>query len=342
MENNKKQIEQIIIRYLSGKANPQEIDMLTEWIFLSPENKKIFMQMRNIWEITHPVFSPQEIDTNKALANLMHAKGKKISLFAYWQRIASILLLPFIGLSLFLYLQNTPTQQKKLPITYQQVFAPYGTYTQLGLPDGSKVWLNAGSSVKYPIPFEPQQREVFLSGEAYFEIVSDEKNPFVVKTNKLNVVAKGTAFNIEAYPKDSLISVTMVEGILDVVIGKSHAFNLLPGQRVCYNQDNDMYQISTTDPYKWYAWKDGKMVFRNDRLDYVFKRIGQTFNVDIELNDREIASHPYRATFEYESLDVILRLLKMTAPIRYEEENIQLDQNKPYKTRKIRVYKSMP
>ena len=107
---------------------------------------------------------------------------------------------------------------------------------------------------------------------------------------------------------------------------------------MCYNTLTNKYTLQETDPYKWYAWKDGVMIFRNDPLSYVFRRLNLTFNVDIECKDEEIGKHIYRATFKNESLEEILRLLKLSSPIVYKEkERNNSDLKNP---RKIEVYSS--
>ena len=97
-----------------------------------------------------------------------------------------------------------------------------------------------------------------------------------------------------------------------------HLFAMVPGERASFNNLTKQCLIAKTDPYKWYAWKDGLMIFRDDPLEFVFKKIGQTFNVNITVRDSAIAKQLYRATFEHESLDEMLNLLKLTAPIQYK------------------------
>ena len=97
-----------------------------------------------------------------------------------------------------------------------------------------------------------------------------------IHTARVDVRATGTAFNVEAYPKDSMTSVTMVKGRIGMAINQQKRFDLFPGERASFNKNTLQCKIEKTDPYKWYAWKDGLMVFRDDPLEYVFKRVGQT------------------------------------------------------------------
>jgi ferric-dicitrate binding protein FerR (iron transport regulator) len=308
-------------------------------------HKKKHQQLQNIWEVAGTPFTPEEIDLEKAYARVMsHVKLRKwyqSTFLIYWQRVAAVLLPPLMVGFIYFWLNND--QKEMEAVSEQPVFlevsTPYGTYTQMNLPDGSAVWLNAGSLLKYPATFIPGARVVYLSGEAYFEVESDENNPFVVETKNLKVQATGTAFNVEAYHKDSLVSVTMAKGEVAVRIENRLPLAMRPGERMEYNLKKDRYEMQKTDAYKWYAWKDGVMVFRDDPLEQVFKEIGQTFNIEIEIKDKSIGKHLYRATFEKESLDEILRLLSMTAPIRYKYYDRKKDTDVYYLKQRIEVYR---
>jgi ferric-dicitrate binding protein FerR (iron transport regulator) len=307
--------------------------------------KKKHQQLQNIWEVAGIPFTPDEIDVEKAYKRVMkHVNPRKwyqSAVLIYWQRVAAILLLPLMAG--FIYFELSSNQKEMTAVNGQPVFlevsTPYGTYTQMNLPDGSAVWLNAGSLLKYPATFLPGARTVYLSGEAYFEVESDANNPFIVETRNLEVQATGTAFNVEAYHKDSLVSVTMAKGEVAVRIENRLPLSIKPGERIEYNPGKNRYEIQKTDAYKWYAWKDGVMVFRDDPLEQVFKEIGQTFNIEIEIKDKSIGKHLYRATFEEESLDEILRLLSMTAPIRYKYSDRKKDTDGYYLKQRIEVYR---
>ena len=306
--------------------------------------KKKHQQLQNIWEVAGTPFSPDEINMEKAYRRVMsHVKCLKwyqSPVFIYFQRVSAVLLLPLMSGFIWLWMNSgtEETAESSRPV-FMEVSTPFGTYTRMNLPDGSAVWLNAGSLLKYPASFRPGSRTVYLSGEAYFEVESDEDNPFVVETKKLKVRATGTAFNVEAYPADSLASVTMARGEIAVGTENMLPVTMKPGERMEYHLKKNRYEIRKTDAYKWYAWKDGVMVFRDDPLEQVFKKIGQTFNIEIEIKDNSIGKHLYRATFEEESLDEILRLLSMTAPIRYKYSDRKKDSDGYYLKQKIEVFR---
>ncbi|WP_455637390.1 FecR family protein [Parabacteroides sp.] len=336
-------IEKIIANYLSGNTTPEETAFLTAWVQESSENLRHYYQIRNIWQITHPAFNPDDIklaDAHLSVINKIKQQKRLSSisiLLKYWQRFAAIILLPVLLFSIYSW-----TEKRSIPkemATYQELTAPYGTLSKVILPDGSKVWLNSGSYLKYPVRFPKGQRNVQLKGEGYFEVQSDKKNPFIVETAQMQLIATGTQFNVEAYATDSITAVTMVSGQINVVFGNSKPIAIEPNKRACYNKQKQKTLFTNTDPYKWCAWKDGLMVFRDDPLAYVFKRLSQTFNVEINIKDPTIADDYYRATFSNESLNEILLLLEKTAPIQFVyHKRVQTSDNL-YEKQKIDVYK---
>ena len=339
--STRKQIEELITGYLSGNTNKEDTERLVAWIKESPDNLRYYQRLKNIWQVSHPAFGADTIQVasanEKMMSRITPVKWYESRFIRYWQYAAAILLLPLVVFSSYLFISNQRTEYSQ--VAYQEVFAPYGTHSRVNLPDGSLVWLNAGSSLKYPTVFDWDKRQVELSGEAYFEVESDPEHPFIVQTDGVEVSAVGTAFNVRLIERFN-------RGRDDgdwkskCLSGETTSLSLVSGERMGYNVNTSSCRIEQIDPYKWYAWKDGALVFRNDPLEYVFKKIGQTFNVDIVLKDTAIAHQPYRATFQQESLDEILRLLRLTAPIQYKYSNRERGTDNHYRKQKIEVYKT--
>lgn len=313
-----KNIDKLIDAVLEMKATTEEQEMLEKWRKADPANSRYFSKAYSIKQGITPAFNPEDIDTKKAKEKVFSQINRERSsirqLTIYWQRISAILVIPLLLSIIYLFLRGSGEERT----TYQELFAPYGMYSKANLPDGSKVWLNGGSSLKYPIRFTGGKRSVLLSGEGYFEVQANPEKPFMVITESMTLRATGTSFNIEAYKTDSITAITLAEGKVEVSLKNNPATALHPGERILYNNSTSKGTITkTADPYKWYAWKDGLMIFRDDPLEYVFKRLSLIFNVNISIKDTELNDAPYRATFEEESLDEILRLLELTAPIKF-------------------------
>ncbi|MFV0417633.1 MAG: FecR family protein [Dysgonomonas sp.] len=342
--NDSANIELIIFKVFTGEATQEEAEAIKLWIRESEENEKQFYRLKNIWDVANPSFQPEDINLGQAYANVFSqitAESdtivKRKSFIYYWQRIAAIIVLPLLALSVYFFISST--DEKQYVTEYQEVFSPYGTRSFLNLPDSSKVWLNAGSSIKYPVRFADGERRVTLIGEAYFKVKSDEKNPFIVHTEEIDIRATGTEFNVDAYKEDERTAVTLVAGKVNVKSRYDKTMQLRPNERINYEHSSEKFNLSKTDTYKWCSWKDGILAFRNDRLEYVFKRLGQMYNIDFVIKDRSVASYVYHATFEGESLDEILYLLELSAPLRYKKLAERKDQDNYYHKQIIEIYK---
>jgi transmembrane sensor len=335
------EIEEIITKFFSGIITPEKEVLLAAWLNESTENKKYFAQLKNIWEVAQPAFNPEEINLTKAEENVMrkisNRRWTQTPVVIWWQRVAAIMILPVIIMMSYLLYNQTP---QKPVVAYQEVISPFGTSSKVDLPDGSTVWLNSGSKLKYPVVFASNERNVYLSGEGFFKVHADKSYPFIVATENVKVRATGTEFNVEAYSTDTITAVTLMEGKVDLNIFGDKTKKLQPNQRMVFNSISKTYSLTGTDARIWGLWKDGVLVFRDESLENVFKKIGRTYNVNIKLNDPVVAKQLYRATFEGESLEEILGLLKMTAPIKYIRTGRQKQSDNVYNKEQIYVLRA--
>ena len=335
-----REIESLMVKFFSGEITAEEKQVLLSWVRESEKHRKIYQEYRNVWQIAHPAFQASDLSVDEveiSLLKKMKKSNKVISLLS-WQRIAIMTILPLFILSICLYLYVPKSQ--KAPIRYQEIFVPAGTYSIVDLPDGSKVWLNSSSSLKYPLKFiSGSKTHVYLQGEAYFEIKSDKNAPFIIHTDHKEIKATNARFNVEAYQMDTVSYITVADGKLSVLLEDARRLSLISGERFIYNDKSLSYQMVKTESSKWYAWKDGKMIFDNDPLFYVFKRMEHKFHVDIVLNDSAIGNRLCQVTFENESLSDILDTLKYIAFISYKVDELTQLADKSYE-RRIEIYSS--
>jgi transmembrane sensor len=334
--------DNLIVNYLGGKASEDEILKLEAWIRESDENQKYFNQLKNIWDAAADIPISTDKALSKVLKQIYKGQKSKLSFFQIVQRIAAILFIPLLVSMLWLYSENNFNSSNS-NITYNKAVAAFGTFSELELPDGSKVWLNAGSTLRYPDKFSNDNRLVYLVGEAYFEVHSNESIPFLVSTPYFTVKATGTKFNVRAEKNFLTPSVTLIEGKVAVQKNSSDKGNglitlLQPQQHMTYDTLSGHFTLQTEDPYKHFAWKDGKLVFRNDNISEVARRISLQYNVDIEIKGDEIKKYRYRATFENEPLNELLRLLKISSPIDYTEVKPTALPDGTFSRRKIIIY----
>lgn len=319
---NEEIMEILVIKSFSEELTSIDIQSINRWRDESPANMRHYYELKNLWQITHPAFLVETIDADTAEMKFMNSIKERPKLiqpniFVWFQRVAAIIILPLISLAGYLVYNQFYNFNYNV-VAYQEVTTNFGLSSKVNLPDGSTVWLNSGSKIKFPVAFNSNDRNVYLSGEAFFKVHADKKHPFIVSTDKMKVKATGTKFNVEAYLYDSITAVTLVEGIVDVKMDGTENKKLLPNQRIVLNSLTQQYKLTDTDAQHWGEWKDGILAFRDEPLKDVFKRIGRMFNVSIQVKDSTISKQLYRATFEGESLTEILRLLKMTSPIQYK------------------------
>ena len=334
-------IDILIVKLFSESITKSEKNELDEWMYASKENLRRYQELKNLWQITHLPFSHDDIDTVDAEIKIMEEISIKKNIIPnfilWWQRVAAILILPIMAFAVYL-MYNRVGGNSNDEISYQEIQSPFGVSSKINLPDGSLVWLNSGSTLKYPVVFNTDERRIFLSGEAYFKVQSDKIHPFIVSTTNVNVRATGTQFNVDTYSDDSLTSVTLMEGSVAVYLKGLGSIQMTPNQRLVLNSNSKTYKMVNTNASIWGTWKDGVLAFKDQPLSEVFKRISRTFNVDIQVKNSVVGNQLYKATFEDESLDEILRLLKMSTSIRYKRIKRMKQLNNGYGKELIEVY----
>jgi ferric-dicitrate binding protein FerR (iron transport regulator) len=335
----------ISMRFFTGLAKEDEIKRLESWIKTSPENHASYLQLKNIWEVSDKSVIVTEKNTEESLQKILRKikddpSAFKIKLF--WQRVAAILFIPLLAGS-FLWGRFVTEHSYSKNIVYNEVFAPAGTRSILKLADGSAVWLNSGSSLRYPDKFAGDERKVSLKGEAYFEVRSNIHKPFIVETKSIRVKATRTKFCVEEFQNERSAGVTLVSGKVSVMHYNSSGHSsiiaeMLPNQHLDYDTLSEKSSLVMGDSYKYIAWKDGKLVFRNDPLSEVVRKISQLYNVDIEIRGNQLQDYRYHATFQEESLGEILKLLKISSPINYMEEKRVMLPDGSFPRRKVIIY----
>lgn len=236
---------------------------------------------------------------------------KLTSLYA---RAAAVILIPFLVGTGLLFFGNKMHETN--PLSVASIYAPRGSRVAFSLPDGTEGMLNSGSTLEYRIPFSGR-RDVTLSGEAWFDVTHDEKHPFRVNAGDLDLTVLGTSFNINAYPEEKYIEVVLKNGSVMVNCDLyTEGIVMMPSER--FVLENGKASRSITDPGKYSSWTQGKLVFRSDSMSEVARRIERWYNVNVELMDSELENYSFRATFEDDPLEEVLKFLSMTSPIRYE------------------------
>lgn len=295
-----------------------------------------------IFELVDRLVMQKGIDVEKNWHQLharMHHCKQKSQLLIWIRNIAAILLLPLLGLSAYLYYQTNVLNTK--PIGLLETTTAYGVRTKITLSDGSEVWLNSGSTLSYPERFTEDKRQVTLSGEAFFKVKSDKDHRFDVQTSDgITVSAYGTEFNVQAYAGEPDIKATLAEGHIQIdQINQPASQELIPGEQAVYSRHTQQMQVRKANLLVETAWKDGKLVFRRTPMEEIAKQLSRHFNVNIQLQGKEIFDYTYSATFTTETLAEILFLLEKTAPIRCEIIEPQQQNDLAFTRKKVIIRK---
>jgi ferric-dicitrate binding protein FerR (iron transport regulator) len=322
----------LFIKYLQGNCTEKEFEQILIWIREGSQSISGKGIVQEIWEEFEPEAGPAEITKYNRILDKIHHQininqnssqliipraSAKTRILTIITRAAAILLLPV--LSLLLYTNLSDNDRYAANLNDLEVEAPAGSRMYIELGDGTKVWLNHGSKLKYPYRFEDENRKVFLTGEAFFEVAHNNKIPFIVGTNHLDVKATGTAFNVSAYPEDNVVETTLVEGKVILYKSSSNEIRALsPGECLKFDVGKNSYSLETGNTLKYTSWKDGLLVFKNDNVEDIAKKLARWYNIDIEITNQKIKEYPFTATFTDETLPQVLELLSLATPVSYQ------------------------
>lgn len=257
-----------------------------------------------------------------------------------WYSVAAAVLLIPILISGGIWLSNKIQKDAVLadrPVT-STLFAPLGSRISFSLPDGTQGWLNSGSSLEYSMPFRIN-RQVKVSGEAWFDVVHDTDHPFEVSAGDSKVKVLGTKFNLSAYPEEQYLEVVLEEGKVEFFTpGLSRRVEMKPNERLVMRER--AINRHETDVSKYSAWKEGKLIFRSDSMDEVARRISRWYNVNVEVADEELKAYTFRGIFQDDSLEEVIRFICMTSPIRYRVIDRKMMDDGTIQKKKVVLYKS--
>lgn len=215
---------------------------------------------------------------------------------------------------------QTDGSDYKDKITYNTLETPRGGQYQIILPDGSKVWLNAASILRYPSNFAShKERKVELYGEAYFEVFKDKLHPFIVRTNKQEIKVLGTHFNISAYSDESQVKTTLLEGSVMVYNPDINGdkVKLIPGQQSV--SDGKSIKVNSVDLEGVIAWKNGYFRFDDESLESIMSKISRWYNVDINWQDESVKSELFAAvTTRFVNVSNLLKMLEQTGDVKFD------------------------
>lgn len=256
-------------------------------------------------------------------------------LFRSLSRIAAVLFIPLlIAAGVLLYKQmNFKVDQQ---FAFQEITSPAGIRSHVILPDGSKVWLNAESTLKFKVPFDQKIRDVCLSGEAFFDVKKNPNIPFIVRTGDLNVRVTGTKFNYRAFENENNIEIVLAEGSVSLnIVGEKCGNEVImkPSERAVFDKTLKLTKVTNEKIEKYIAWHDGKLVFDETPMPEVAAQIERWFGVNVVIEDSKINNYRITTTFETESLHQVLELLRLSSPIEIKYIQAKINKSNQIETK---------
>lgn len=286
-------IRKLYDRFLEGKATKEEINEIYDRITATPEELKEFREYEKFWEQIH---KPSE----EVLASLADVKA---TIKSYKRRRAWRFVSAVSAAAVQEYVVNVPA----------------GGRTDIALPDGTKVMLNAGSRLSYTSEFNKRTRDIFLSGEGYFEVAHDKERPFNVNTSKCTVTVLGTKFDISAYEQDGEAFTALVEGSILFKTGEEETL-VSPGELVTIG-DKGLTK-EAVDVRDYCGWTSGIIKYSNIPFSSLLKRLEREYDTHLILEDKSLGDRTIRVSFSKDdSVDTILKVLSDILPISIRKGN---------------------
>ncbi len=336
MEEENKHIDELIANYLTEGLDKNALDELKTWIAASAENQQYFIRQREIWFSAVSREAASVYDKDKAFENfrnrvesqkeIQSTSRRGFSLSALWRYAAVVAIIIAVGC--ISYWQG----EVNVKDTFADISveAPLGSKTKLYLPDGTLVWLNAGSRMTYSQGFGVENRKVELEGEGYFEVKQNEKIPFFVKTKDLQLQVLGTKFNFRDYPEDHEVVVSLLEGKvgLNNLLREEKEAVLSPDERAVLNKANGLLTVESVTASNASQWTDGYLFFDEELLPDIAKELERSYNVKIHIANDSLKTFRFYGNFvrREQNIQEVLEALASTEKMQYkiEERNITI------------------
>ncbi|RHD88562.1 FecR family protein [Bacteroides thetaiotaomicron] len=336
MEEENKHIDELIANYLTEGLDKNALDELKTWIAASAENQQYFIRQREIWFSAVSREAASVYDKDKAFENfrnrvesqkeIQSTSRRGFSLSALWRYAAVVAIIIAVGC--ISYWQG----EVNVKDTFADISveAPLGSKTKLYLPDGTLVWLNAGSRMTYSQGFGVDNRKVELEGEGYFEVKRNEKIPFFVKTKDLQLQVLGTKFNFRDYPEDHEVVVSLLEGKvgLNNLLREEKEAVLSPDERAVLNKANGLLTVESVTASNASQWTDGYLFFDEEPLPDIAKELERSYNVKIHIANDSLKTFRFYGNFvrREQNIQEVLEALASTEKMQYkiEERNITI------------------
>ena len=334
----------VLMAYIKGHASTIEKAIVDEWLNESEKNEATLMKVARIYFAYNTKERIESRDSYSAYKKIkQRIRKRKYRLWLGRTAAVAACITGLLFLSTFFAQRMNTTYYNEPQIV--TMHSNIGVRTHFNLPDGSIVYLNAGSTISYPIPFPKDKRPVSLSGEAYFNVTENANSPFIVSTfnDRMFIKVTGTEFNVEAYEDDYLAHTTLVNGEVSVLFDKEGVvseYPLSPSQKGTFDLITNIFRVQTVNSEIETGWISGKVIFKDTPLPEVLRKLSHFYDVEFEVKDKVIDTYFFTGTFENRHLQRVLEYLKTSSGIEYTFIPIYKDDLEETVRQKIILQKS--
>jgi transmembrane sensor len=327
----------LLARYLNSECDSEETQQVELWINASVEHKLEFEKLEKAWDLAGAGAGFEKWNAKgskeqfllKVIQNqagIIHEKEqqvqiKRLQIRNLWKYAAAAILI--IGISSILVFTLPGNRQSG---AYTEVAVSKGSKSQMTLPDGSQVWLNADSKIKYASDFNEIDRSIYLEGEAYFEVAKNPSKTFIVNAGGLIVEAVGTAFNVKAYPEENVVEATLVEGSVKIGLDSKPDQRMLlkPDEQVFYYRPDEQKMVTEKmliskgiESKQFTSWINGQITINSEPLESLVVKLDRKYDVKFYFDDPALKKLRFTGVFKDETIEQILEVLKLSSPVNY-------------------------
>lgn len=322
--------ELALLQYIRDTVSEEEEEWIETWLKGNEYGEHLLLQLATI---DHALQTQKRIESRNVTA-AYNKVNKRIQTVGQriWLKQASWVAACFLGVlvmstALSFWMVNKESAKTQC-IT---VKSNAGMRTHFNLPDGTIAYLNSGSVLSYPLPYDKTERRVTLKGEAYFKVAHNPEQPFIVSVANDNMRVKvlGTEFNLQSYEEGGMVQTTLVSGAVNLQILKNgnvvSSVNLKPSEKAIYNVATNSVSVSTVHTEYETSWKEGRLIFKDMPLPEVLKKLAYFYNVKFDVKDPVINSFCFTGTFDNKQLSQILDYLRISSRIKYTINHVKSD-----------------
>ncbi|GHV23011.1 anti-sigma factor [Bacteroidia bacterium] len=308
-------MKRLLYKIFSGEASREELRIVRQWVEESEANKESFLRERKIFDAI-ALSKDEDLDLNE--------KENKSRIFPFIREILKIaaVILITVGISFFYFKEHRNVVDDA---GIAVVTVPAGHRVNMTLPDGTSVWLNARTTLRYPASFSKDKRQVFIDGEGYFTVRKDEKRPFFVETGQYRIKVLGTSFNVDAYSDSPVFETALLEGSLAIYDSNDASekfMELKPNERTLA-KDGQLCKMPIED-FNSYKWIDGLISFKDQSFRSIMKEFEKCYGITIVVNNKNVDRVVYTGKFSYsDGVDYALKVLQKNIRFNFKRDDNQ-------------------